>query len=86
MTKDQEIAALKAQVNALREIVDNVLYSERSNLFLISYKMGDNPLTKTPQQCLADYRNQVIDECVEEVKLAILDGNGFYVARLEELK
>ena len=68
MTKDEEIAALKAQVNALREELgfmiewaNNKLKSEITSTDLQPPDYFDGQtLGQTPQQCLAEYREQVI--------------------------
>ena len=80
MTKDQQIAALKAQVNALRDELINICASPNP----VSYGEAKRMVKKTPQQCLAEYRNQVIDECIKELNETFR--GGVYIDWLEELK
>ena len=61
-----ENQALKAQVNALRDGMYDVAAADtRKEACSLACEL----LEKTPEQCLAEYRNSVIDECVAAERL-----------------
>ena len=73
-----ENQALKAQINALRDGVSHFNRSRGDMSVLLS------AYVETPEQCLADYRNSVIDECIAE-----LDSSEFtapWKGKLEKMK
>ena len=64
--RDIENQALKAQVNALRDGMDDVAAADIQKRSMY-FSAINSLLDKTPEQCLAEYRNSAIDECVAKL-------------------
>ena len=72
MTDQEQINALKAQVNCLRE----ALLEQRSRYHVA--KDLDAVLESTPEQCLAEVKAKVIEDAVELISRQTITGKICY--------
>ena len=67
MTDQEQIDALKAQVNCLREVLEQLAKLGNGDKYgnSIGNTIAINALAKTPEQCLAEVKAKAIEDAVE---------------------
>lgn len=78
--RDIEIAELKVQVNGLRRLLVGALNNSNNDWLFEMASTIEEVLNETPEQCLANYHNAIIDICVEATKHA--QGNAKFFAEI----
>jgi hypothetical protein len=66
MTDQKQINQLKAQVNCLREALDNL--SRMSDCTVTDMKIIARALVATPEQCLAKIKAKAIDDVADKMR------------------
>ena len=74
MTEQEQIEQLKAQVNCLRDYLEQLAKLGNGDKYgnSIGNTLAINALAKTPEQCLAEVKAQAIEEAAKEVGYSLL--------------
>ena len=73
MTDQEQIDALKAQVNCLREALTNAVKAPN-----YTFHYAKEALGATPEQCLAEVKAKAIEDAVELLSCQTITGNICY--------
>ncbi len=82
MTDQEQIDALKAQVNCLREaLLNTIMYRKGA----VNYGDPLEALELTPEQCLAEVKAKAVEDAANSCCFQTLNGKQCYAESLQEL-
>ena len=86
MNEQEQIDALKAQVNCLREVLEQLAKLGNGDKYgnSIGNTIAINALAKTPEQCLAEVKAKAVERAIKACTITYRDGLGDIEAALDE--